>query len=121
VLGFVSGGLTALMTMTFLFGLADGDDESPYVLAILTGLLCAGGLIYGAAQLLGRRSPMILFAAALASVASLLLVGVVAASTLYGEDADFFLGFVLVALPLPVVTAVLARVRPTVGWASSGP
>jgi hypothetical protein len=120
VLGLVTGGLTALMTAGFLFGLADGDDDGVYLLTILTGLLCAAGLIAGGVRLLARKSADLLFFAALAAVASLALIAVVGTATLYGDDADFILGFAFLGVPLPTVTAVLARVRPTVGWASSG-
>ncbi len=121
VLGFVTGGLTALMTTGFLFGLSSGDDEGVYLLTVLTGLLCAAGLITGAVRLLSRKSSDVLFLSALAAAVSLVLIGVVGASTLYGDDADFLVGFAATGFALPVVTAILARVRPTVGWATSGP
>ena len=42
-------------------------------------------------------------------------------ATLFGDDADFLLVLAFLGAPLPAVTAVLARSRATVGWASSGP
>ena len=121
VLGFVSAGLTALMTAGFLFGLADGDDEAAYLLTIVTGVLCAVGFLVGGIRLLSRRSADVLFGTALAALASLALIAVVAATTLYGEEAGFLLTVAFMGAPLPAVTAVCARSRATVGWASSGP
>ncbi|SOC52236.1 hypothetical protein SAMN05660748_3999 [Blastococcus aggregatus] len=120
VLGFVTGGLTALMTTGFLFGLTSGDDEAVYVLTVVTGLLCAAGLITGSVRLLARKSADLLFFSALAATVSLVLIGLLGASTLYGDDATFIVSFATVGFALPVVTAILARVRDTVGWVSSG-
>ncbi|MGY2127895.1 hypothetical protein [Blastococcus sp. SYSU DS0617] len=121
VLGFVTAGLTALMTAGFLLGLAAGDDDAVYVLTVITGALCAAGLVTGAVRLLSRRSADLLFVSALAALASLALIAVVGTSTLYADEADFILTFSFLGAPLPAVTAVLARNRATTGWASSGP
>jgi hypothetical protein len=121
VMGFVTAGLTALMTAGFLFGLADGDDEGVYVLTLVTGVLCATGLLVGGLRLVSRKPADVLFFSALAALASLALIAVVGAATLYGDEAEFFLYFAFLGAPLPAVTAVLARTQATVGWASSGP
>ncbi|SDF99848.1 hypothetical protein SAMN05660662_4102 [Blastococcus aurantiacus] len=121
VLGLVTAGLTALMTAGLLFGLADGDDEAAFLLTIVTGVLCAAGFLAGGIRLLSRTSADLLFATSLAALASLALIAVVAETTLYGDDAGFLLGLAFLGAPLPAVTAVLARSRATVGWASSGP
>ncbi len=121
VLGFVTGGLTVLMTIGFLIGLSSGDDEAVYLLTVVTGLLCAPGLIAGGVRLLARKSADLLFYSALAATVSLALIGVLGSATLYGDDAAFIVGFVALGFALPVVTAVLARARHTVGWVSSGP
>jgi hypothetical protein len=119
-MGFVTGGLTALMTAGFLFGLTSGEDEGVFLLIVLSGLVCAAGLITGAVRLLGQKPADVLFWSAVAAAASLVLIALVGSSTLYGDDADFVVGFSVVGLALPVVTAVLARVRDTVGWAAAG-
>ncbi len=121
VLGFVTGGLTALMTLGFLINLGAGDNEAAYLLAIVTGLLCAPGLIAGGVRLIARKSADLLFFSALAAAVSLVLIGLVGASTLYGDDATFLVMVAAIGFALPVITAILARGRDTVGWVSSGP
>jgi hypothetical protein len=121
VLGIVTAGLTALMAAGFLFGMTDGDDEAAFLLTVVTGVLCAAGLLVGGIRLLSRRSADLLFFTALGSLASLALIAVVAETTLYGDDAGFLLAVAFLGAPLPAVTAVLARTRATVGWASTGP
>jgi hypothetical protein len=121
VLGIVTAGLTALVTAGVLLGLATGDDEAAFLLTVVTGVLCAAGLLVGGIRLLGRRSADLLFGAALCSLASLALIAVAGRATLFGDDADFLLALAFLGAPLPAVTAVLARSRATVGWASSGP
>ncbi|WP_141137548.1 hypothetical protein [Blastococcus mobilis] len=107
------------MSLALLFVVAGGDDE-PVTLLLLLGIPCAIALVTGAATLLGRRSPGLLFGAALASVGVLVLVAVVGMATLYGGDRGGVILFVGCALPLPVLTAVFAR-RPRVrGWATAG-
>ncbi|SDF68054.1 hypothetical protein SAMN05660485_03899 [Blastococcus fimeti] len=120
VLGFVTGGLTVLMTIGFLFDLSAGDDEAVYWLIVVTGLLCAPGLIAGGVRLLARKSADLLFFSALAAAVSLAVIGVLGAATLYGEDAESVMVFVTLGFSFPVITAILARVRHTVGWVSSG-
>ena len=75
----------------------------------------------GAVRLLGRRPADLLFVSALAAIASLALIAVVGATTLYGDDADFMVTFAMMGVPLPAVTAVLARTRATTGWISAAP
>jgi uncharacterized membrane protein len=121
VLGFVTGGLTILMTIGFLVDLSAGDDEAVHLLTIVTGLICAPGLIAGGVQLLSRKSSDLLFFSALAAAISLVVIGVLGSATLYGSDEEAIVVFVTFGFSLPVVTAILARVRHTVGWVSSGP
>jgi hypothetical protein len=118
VLGFVTGGLTALMSLVFLVAVASGDDDLPTTLLLL-GLPCAIGLIAGSAQLVHRNPPGVLFGAAVAAVAVLVLVLIAGAATL---SADSMLGlalFVLFALVLPVLTAIFARLPRVRDWANS--
>jgi hypothetical protein len=67
-----------------------------------------------------RRSPGLLFGAALASVGVLVLVAVVGSATLYGDSRAGVILFVGFALPLPVLTAVFARQPRVRGWAAAG-
>jgi hypothetical protein len=119
VLGFVTGGLTVLMSLIILFAVVGGDDEPSTVLMLL-GLPCAAGLIAGAAVLMGRGSPNPLFGSALAAAAVLVLVLFVGVATLDADGRTGVSMFVVLALPLPVLTAVFARVHRTVGWAATG-
>ncbi|HEY0125997.1 MAG TPA: hypothetical protein VGB58_02535 [Blastococcus sp.] len=119
VLGHVTGGLTALVMLGILVAVLDGDDD-PSTLLMLLGIPCAVAIVAGAAALLGRRTAELLFRAALASVAVLALVLVVGLATLDGDARVGMLGTVVLALPLPVLTAVFAR-RPVVrGWVAAG-
>jgi hypothetical protein len=120
VLGFISGGLTALVTAGYLMELLAGDVEITYVLLVLTGIACAAGLITGAAQLLARRSATVLLSAALAAVVSLVLVLLAGTATLYGDAEDFVVAVALFGAPLPVLTAVFARNPATTGWVAAG-
>jgi hypothetical protein len=119
VLGHVTGGLTALVMLGILVSVLDGDDD-PSTLLMLLGIPCAVAIVAGAAALLGRRTAELLFRAALASVAVLALVLVVGLATLDGDARVGMLVTVVLALPLPVLTAVFAR-RPQVrGWVAAG-
>jgi hypothetical protein len=119
VLGHVTGGLTALVMLGILVSVLDGDDDPSTVLMLL-GIPCAVAIIAGAAALLGRRTAALLFRAALASIAVLVLVLVVGLATLDGEARLGMLVTVVLALPLPILTAVFAH-RPQVrGWAAAG-
>jgi hypothetical protein len=119
VLGFVTGGLTALVSLIILFGVVGGTDEPSLVLMLL-GFPCAVAVIAGAAVLMSRGAPHLLFGAALASVGVLALVGLVAMTTLYGDDLGAMTVLVVLALPLPVLTAVFARQPAVRGWAAAG-
>jgi hypothetical protein len=119
VLGFVTGGLTALGSLVFLYAVATGDAD-PATSVLVLGLLCAAGLIGGAVVLSRQDSPTVLFAAAVATVTVLVLALLTGAATLDG-DAMLGLGmFVAFALVLPVLTAVFARLPRVRGWAADG-
>ncbi|HEX2073868.1 MAG TPA: hypothetical protein VHF92_08795 [Geodermatophilus sp.] len=119
VLGFVTGGLTALVCLGFLFAVAAGDDDAPSVLLVL-GLPCAAGLIAGGVRLLSRRRGDLLFGSAVAAVAVLVLAFVAGAVTLPAEGVLGLGVFLLFALPLPVLTAVFARLPRVTGWQAAG-
>jgi hypothetical protein len=119
VLGHVTGGVTALVMLGIVVSVLDGDDD-PSTLLMLLGIPCAVAIVAGAAALLGRRTAELLFRAALASIAVLALVLVVGLATLDGDARVGMLVTVVLALPLPVLTAVFAR-RPQVrGWVAAG-
>jgi hypothetical protein len=120
VLGFVTGGLTLLGSLGFLIAAANGDGDAATVVLVL-GLPCAAGMIYGGVRLLGRRSPVPLFASALAAVGVLLIALLVAAGTLRGDAMAGIAFFAVLAGVLPVLTAVFARLPVTLGWVGSGP
>jgi hypothetical protein len=116
VLGFVTGGLTALVSLMFVAFIARGVENDPATTTLLLGLPCAAGLIAGAALLMRRRSPLLLFWSALAAVLVLVLAEIVAIVWV-GGDGPLGVGvFVLLALPLPVLTAVFATRPKTRGW-----
>jgi hypothetical protein len=120
VLGFVTGGLTLLMSIVFIGALA-GDEGDPATGVLLLGLPCAIGLIVGGVRLLGRRPPVVLFASALAAVLVLVLALITGLATTV-SDTNSVIGLSLVlgfAAPLPIVTAVLAW-RPVVAhWVAA--
>jgi hypothetical protein len=121
VLGFVTGGLTILTCLGFLLVVLVGEDDAP-TRVLLLGALCAAGLITGGVRLLGRRSPVVLFGSALASVAVLLmalLVGVVTIDRTGGTEGLAI--FVLMAAILPVLTAIFAWLPIVRGWAAARP
>jgi hypothetical protein len=121
VLGFVTGGLTALVSLALLVAVLTGGEDDPITATLLLGIPCAAGLITGAARLLGRRSPVVLFASALASVVVLFLALAVGAASQDADDIVGFTVFLVLAVPLPVITAVFARLPRTLGWAGSRP
>src|SRR3954447_19021703 len=65
VLGFVTGGLTALVSLIILLSVTSGDSD-PSIVLMLLGLPCAIAVIAGAAVLTSRGSPGLLFGAAVA-------------------------------------------------------
>jgi hypothetical protein len=95
-----------------------GEDDAVALLLAL-GLPCGAALLTGGIRLLGRHSPAPLFASALAAVGVLLLAFVAGAATLDSSDVVGITGFLVFALPLPVLTAVFARLPATVGWAAA--
>lgn len=119
VLGHVTGGLTGLVMLGILVSVLGGDDD-PSTLLMLLGIPCAVAIIAGSAALLGRRTADLLHRAAVASVAVLVLVLVVGLATLDGGARLGLLVTVVLALPLPILTAVFAG-RPQVrGWVAAG-
>ncbi|WP_116452029.1 hypothetical protein [Blastococcus litoris] len=119
VLGFVTAGLTALVMVAVLLAVVEGTTD-PATLLMLLGVPCAITLVAGAAALLDRRSEEILFRGALASVAVLVVVLLVGMATLSGPDRAGMGMVVVVALPLPILTAVFAA-RPVVrAWVDAG-
>ncbi len=119
VLGFVTGGLTALGSLVFLYAVATGDAD-PATSVLVLGLLCAAGLIGGSVVLSRQDSPTVLFAAAVATVSVLVLALLTGAATLDGVDMLGLGLFVAFALVLPVLTAVFARLPRVRGWAADG-
>jgi hypothetical protein len=120
VLGFVTAGLTLLVSMVNLVVVTSGQAEAP-TQVLLLGVVPAAGQIAGAVRLLDRKAPELLFGSALGSVAVLLLAVIVGALTIDRSDGlTGILMFVLFALPLPILTAVFAW-RPVVrGWVAAG-
>jgi hypothetical protein len=88
---------------------------------MLLGLPCAIAVLTGAGRLLGRRPADLLLQGALASVAVLVLVAVVGMAALYGDARVGMMVIIALALPLPVVTTVLAGQPRVRGWATSAP
>jgi hypothetical protein len=119
LLGYVTAGLTFVFSVIFLIVAISGDGD-PTVGALLLGAPCAVGLIVGAGRLLRRASARTLFASAVASVAVLLLALVVGVAVLSGGDLVGEAVFVVLALPLPVLTAVFARNRTVADWVAAG-
>jgi hypothetical protein len=118
VLGFVTGGLTALGSLLCLLNVLFGDPD--LVSGVLSlGLLCAAGMIRGGLLLLRRETEVVLAASAGAAAAVLLLALL---TSLPSVDGAGFLGlaiFFLIAGSLPVTTAALALSRTARGWLSS--
>jgi hypothetical protein len=119
VLGIVTGGLTLLMSIFFLAMLVEDAGDPPNA-TLLLGLPCAIGMIIGGLRLLSRRPPVLLFASALAAVLVLLITLLTGLVTLFDPGEMFGLVvLLLLAAPLPVVTAVLSW-RPVVaGWVAA--
>lgn len=119
VLGFVTAGLTALVMVGILLAVVDGTTD-PSTLLMLLGIPCAITLVAGAGALLDQRTEEILFRGALASVAVLVLVLLVGLLTLSGGDRAVMALVVFAALPLPILTAALARHQDVRGWVDAG-
>jgi len=118
VLGHVTAGLTILFSLIFLVSLATGEGDPAQGVLVL-GLPCAAGLIVGGVRLTGRRSAGLLFAAAAASVGLLLASLIAGIGWLTSGDLAFQVVFVVVALPLPLLTAIFARARSVTGWVAA--
>ena len=118
VLGIVTGGLSLLVSLVLTVAVLSGEDDAVSVVLVL-GLPCGAVLIAGGIRLLNRHSPTLVFAGALAAVAVLFLALAVGAGTAGSSDVIGLAVFLVFALPLPVLTAVFARLPATVGWAAA--
>jgi hypothetical protein len=119
VLGFVTAGLTLLVSAAMLLAVLSGEDDVVTLLLTL-GWPCAAGLIVGGVRLQRRRSPAALFGAAIASVAVLVLAWLAGAVTIDRTDGmDGLTVFVFAALVLPVLTAVFAWIPVVRSWAAA--
>ncbi len=118
VLGIVTGGLSLLVSLVLTVAVLSGEDDAVSVVLML-GLPCGAVLIAGGVRLLNRHSPTLVVAASLASVVVLFLALAVGAGTADGSDVIGLAVFLVFALPLPVLTAVFARLPATVGWAAA--
>ncbi len=118
VLGIVTGALSLLVSLVLTVAVLSGEDDAVSVVLML-GLPCGAVLIAGGTRLLNRHSATMVFAAALASVVVLFLALAVGAGTADSSDVVGLAVFLVFALPLPVLTAVFARLPATVGWAAA--
>ena len=115
VLGFVTAGLTIVVTLAFVVVLLTGNGD-PTVGALVLGLPCAVGMIVGGVRLTARRSSEVLFASAATAVGVLLFSLVVGIGYLVPGDLAGQAVFVATALPLPVLTAVFSRAATVKAW-----
>ena len=118
VLGFVTGGLTAVVSFFCLMAVLLGGGDLPTIILVL-GLPCAAGLIRGGVLLLRRDSTNVLSASAVLSVVVLLftlLAGFLSDDR--GQTVGITL-FVVLAAVLPIVTACLAVSGTVRGWLES--
>ena len=116
VLGFVTGGLTIAFLLVMLVAVLAGQEDVATWLLLLLGVPCAVGLLTGAAELMRRRSTSVLFGSAVSAVAVLLAALVAGLAELAADDVVGLVIFVVIALPLPVLTAVFAKVGTVTGW-----
>jgi hypothetical protein len=119
VLGHVTAGLTILFCVVILLLLSGGGGNSAMA-ALLLGLPCSIGLIAGANQILRRESERNLIAAAVLSTGVLLLSLLLGLASLEEPDLDVQVVFLVLAAPLPVLTAVFARNSIVVDWVHAG-
>jgi hypothetical protein len=118
VLGFVTGGLTAMGSFFCLMALLFGGGDLTTITLVL-GLPCAAGLIRGGVLVLRRESTNVLTASAVLSVAVLLFTLMAGfLSDNHGETVGIAL-FVVLAAVLPVVTACLGASGTVRGWMES--
>ena len=121
VLGFVTAGLTLLVSAAMLLAVLGGEDDVVTLLLTL-GWPCAAGLIVGGVRLQRRRSPAVLFGAAIGCIAVLVLAWVAGSVSIDRTDGlDGLTVFVFAALVLPVLTAVFAWMQVVRGWAAARP
>ena len=122
MLGFVTGGLTIAFLLVMLVAVLAGQNDIATWLLLLLGVPCAVGLISGAAELMRRRPTTLLFGSAVSAVGVLLLALVAGLLELAAGDVVGLAVFIVLALPLPVLTAIFAKVGTVTGWvAADGP
>ena len=120
VLGFVTAGLTALVCLFILADMADGGGDPPEKLFLL-GFGSALGLLVGGIRLVQARSPAVLFGSALASIAILVIALLTGFGTLYSDQIGGLVAVVVLALPLPILTAVFSWLPRVRGWSAAEP
>ena len=120
VLGFVTAGLTVIVDLFVLADVAGGTADVPQKM-FLFGFLSAVALVIGGVRLLQGWSSDVLFGAALASVTILLVALLTGVATLYSDQVAGLAVIVVLALPLPVLTAVFSRMKRVRGWTAAGP
>ncbi|WP_176450093.1 hypothetical protein [Geodermatophilus saharensis] len=117
VLGIVTGSLSGLVALVLTAAVLAGDGDAVSLVLVL-GLPCGAALLTAGIRLLTRHSPTPLFVSALVAVAVLFLALAVGAGTVGPDSLVGLTAFLVFALPLPVLTAVFARLPATVGWAA---
>jgi hypothetical protein len=120
VLGFVTAGLTVLVCLFLLADMANGGGDAPEKLFLL-GFGSAIGLLVGGVRLVQGRSPAVLFGSALASIAILVIALLTGFGTLYSDQIGGLVVVVVLALPLPILTAVFSWLPRVRGWAAAEP
>ena len=120
VLGFVTAGLTLLMSIFFLIALDRGGDGTFAIL--LLGSPCAAGMIVGGVRLLARRTHYVLLSSAVAAVLVLILTFLVGLATESGDANVLSLVlFLVLAGALPITTAALTAQPRVSGWMNALP
>jgi hypothetical protein len=120
VLGFVTAGLTLLMSIFFLIALNRGGDATFTVL--LLGIPCAIGMIVGGVRLLGRQTHYVLLSSAVAAVVVLILTFLVGLATESGSGGvPALVLFLVLAAVLPITTAALTAQRRVSSWMNALP
>jgi hypothetical protein len=120
VLGFVAAGLTVIVNLFVLADIASGTGDVPQKM-FLFGFASAAGLTVGGIRLLQGWSPAVLFGSALASIAILVIALLTGFATLYSDEVAGLVVLVVLALPLPVLTAVFSWLPRVRGWAAAEP
>jgi hypothetical protein len=120
VLGFVTAGLTVIVNLFVIADIVSGSGDVPHKM-FLFGFVSALGLTLGAIRLLQGRSPLVLFGSALASIAILVIALLTGFATLYADEVGGLIVLVVLALPLPILTAVFAWLPRVRGWAAAEP